>query len=207
MVYPAECSRCRGAFAIMDSYGIQARFININRGENILARITSLLQQGTRAISILAAVGSVSIVSFKRETPGVSPMTHTFQGFSPILALSGFYTLNVASDVPIGCLYVSVFGPDGYTLAGAVAGVLIAATRVRVIIRILVALQICVSIVQDIWPIRWDTIQELRQPDLQICVSIVQVIWPIRWDTIQELRQPDLILTLSDWIPKITRSR
>ncbi|CAA2992924.1 Hypothetical predicted protein [Olea europaea subsp. europaea] len=122
----------------MDSYGRQTRFINIDRGENILARIISLLQQGTRAISILAAVGSVSIVTFKRETPGGSPVTRTFQGISPILALYGFYTLNVASDVPIGCLHVSVSDPDGYTLAGAVSGVLIAATSVWVIVRILV---------------------------------------------------------------------
>lgn len=54
------------------------------------------------------------------------------QGISPILALYGFYTLNVASDVSIGCLHVSVSDPDGYTLAGAVSGVLIAATSVRV---------------------------------------------------------------------------
>ncbi|CAA2992925.1 Hypothetical predicted protein [Olea europaea subsp. europaea] len=60
------------------------------------------------------------------------------QGISPILALYGFYTLNVASDVPIGCLHVSVSDPDGYTLAGAVSGVLIAATSVWVIVRILV---------------------------------------------------------------------
>ncbi|KAI3834417.1 hypothetical protein MKX03_032528 [Papaver bracteatum] len=103
--------------------------VTIDSGEDIAAKIISFSRKGPRAICILSANGAVSNVTIRQ--PG------SYSGiFFEILSLTGSFTINSAGGVRsrTGGLSVSLAGPDGRVVGGAVAGQLLASSKIQVIV-------------------------------------------------------------------------
>ncbi|KAL5709624.1 hypothetical protein ACHQM5_020289 [Ranunculus cassubicifolius] len=108
--------------------------VTINAGEDVAAKIVSFSQRGPRAICILSANGAVSNVTIRQ--PGSSGGILTYEGRFEILALSGSFTLSETGGIKsrTGGLSVSLAGPDGRVIGGGVAGHLIAASPIQVVV-------------------------------------------------------------------------
>ncbi|KAF5195802.1 At-hook motif nuclear-localized protein [Thalictrum thalictroides] len=108
--------------------------VTINTGEDVAAKILSFSQKGPRAICILSANGAVSNVTIRQ--PGSSGGILTYEGRFEILALSGSFTLSDSGGVRsrTGGLSVSLAGPDGRVIGGGVAGQLMAASPIQVVV-------------------------------------------------------------------------
>ncbi|KAL8095953.1 AT-hook motif nuclear-localized protein 7-like [Apium graveolens] len=119
-------------------YSVGANFtphmITVNAGEDVSMKIISFSQQGSRVICILAANGSVSNVTLHQ--PSSSGGTLTYEGHFEILSLSGSFmpTDSGGTKSRAGGMSVSLAGPDGRVLGGGLAGMLIAAGPVQVVI-------------------------------------------------------------------------
>lgn len=108
--------------------------ITIPAGEDIAMKVMALSQMGPRAVCILSANGSISNV--RLQQPLISGGTIAYEGNFEILSLSGSFlpskTLCVGSRT--GGLSVSLAGPDGQVVGGGVAGLLMAATPVQMVV-------------------------------------------------------------------------
>ncbi|WOL10118.1 AT-hook motif nuclear-localized protein 9-like isoform X1 [Canna indica] len=120
--------------------GFTPHVIRIAVGEDIATKIMSFSQQGPRAICILSANGVVSTVTLRQSATSGGTVTYECceldQGRFEILCLSGSYMMtdNGGSRGRTGGLSISLSSPDGRVIGGGVAGVLIAATPVQVIV-------------------------------------------------------------------------
>ncbi|KAH6809616.1 AT hook motif DNA-binding family protein [Perilla frutescens var. frutescens] len=108
--------------------------ITVNAGEDINMKIISFSQQGSRAICILAANGAISNVTLRQSNS--SGGTLTYEGRFEILSLTGSF---MPSDDGLtksrsGGMSVSLVGPDGRIFGGGLAGMLVAAGPVQVVI-------------------------------------------------------------------------
>ncbi|KAH9733041.1 at-hook motif nuclear-localized protein 1 [Citrus sinensis] len=103
--------------------------ITINAGE-----VISFSQQGPRAICILSANGVISNVTLRQ--PDSSGGTLTYEGRFEILSLSGSFMLTESQGTRSrsGGMSVSLASPDGRVVGGAVAGLLVAAGPVQVVV-------------------------------------------------------------------------
>ncbi|ESQ37671.1 hypothetical protein EUTSA_v10028822mg [Eutrema salsugineum] len=120
-----------------ESYGsnFTPHIITVNTGEDITMRVISFSQQGPRAICILSANGVISNVTLRQ--PDSCGGTLTYEGRFEILSLSGSFmeTENQeGSRGRSGGMSVSLAGPDGRVVGGGVAGLLIAATPIQVVV-------------------------------------------------------------------------
>ncbi|EOA21190.1 hypothetical protein CARUB_v10001535mg [Capsella rubella] len=121
-----------------ERFGVGSNFtphiITVNTGEDITMRIISFSQQGPRAICILSANGVISNVTLRQ--PDSCGGTLTYEGRFEILSLSGSFmeTENQGSRGRSGGMSVSLAGPDGRVVGGGVAGLLIAATPIQVVV-------------------------------------------------------------------------
>ncbi|PIN18192.1 hypothetical protein CDL12_09141 [Handroanthus impetiginosus] len=108
--------------------------ITVNPGEDIMMKIISFSQQGSRAICILAANGTISNVTLRQ--PNSSGGTLTYEGRFEILSLTGSFmpSDNGVTKSRSGGMSVSLAGPDGRVLGGGLAGMLVAAGPVQVVI-------------------------------------------------------------------------
>ncbi|KAH6804650.1 AT-hook motif nuclear-localized protein 1 [Perilla frutescens var. hirtella] len=108
--------------------------ITVNSGEDIMMKIISFSQQGSRAICILAANGTISNVTLRQ--PNSSGGTLTYEGRFEILSLTGSFmpSDNGLTKSRSGGLSVSLAGPDGRVLGGGLAGMLVAAGPVQIVI-------------------------------------------------------------------------
>ncbi|CAN6860987.1 unnamed protein product [Brassica oleracea] len=108
--------------------------ITVNAGEDINMRVISFSQQGPKAICILSANGVISNVTLRH--PDSCGGTLTYEGRFEILSLSGTFmeTENQGSRGRSGGMSVSLAGPDGRVVGGGVAGLLIAATPIQVVV-------------------------------------------------------------------------
>lgn len=108
--------------------------VTIDSGEDIAAKIISFSRKGPRAICILSANGAVSNVTIRQ--PGSYSGILSFEGSFEILSLTGSFTINSAGGVRsrTGGLSVSLAGPDGRVVGGAVAGQLLASSKIQVIV-------------------------------------------------------------------------
>ncbi|KAL7108478.1 hypothetical protein ACP275_06G114900 [Erythranthe tilingii] len=108
--------------------------ITVNPGEDINMKIISFSQQGSRAICILAANGSISNVTLRQ--PNSSGGTLTYEGCFEILSLTGSFmpSDNGLTKSRSGGMSVSLAGSDGRVLGGGLAGMLVAAGPVQVVI-------------------------------------------------------------------------
>ncbi|XP_057850567.1 AT-hook motif nuclear-localized protein 10 isoform X2 [Cryptomeria japonica] len=114
--------------------GFTPHVITIASGEDVASKIMSFSQQGPRAVCILSANGAVSNVTLRQSA--ISGGTVTYEGRFEILSLSGSFLLteNGGTRSRTGGLSVSLAGPDGRVLGGGVAGLLMAASPVQVVV-------------------------------------------------------------------------
>ncbi|KAL4018812.1 hypothetical protein IC575_022437 [Cucumis melo] len=108
--------------------------ITVNIGEDVNLKVMSFSQQGSRAICILSANGMVSNVTLRQSTS--SGGTLTYEGRFEILSLSGSYMPSEIGGTKSrsGGMSVSLAGPDGRVMGGGLAGMLIAAGPVQVVV-------------------------------------------------------------------------
>ncbi|XP_075501197.1 AT-hook motif nuclear-localized protein 1-like [Primulina tabacum] len=108
--------------------------ITVNAGEDVSMKILSFSQQGSRAICILAANGAISNVTLRQRNS--SGGTLTYEGNFEILSLTGSFILNDdgLTKSRSGGMSISLAGPDGRVLGGGLAGMLVAAGSVQVVI-------------------------------------------------------------------------
>ncbi|URE49839.1 hypothetical protein MUK42_14602 [Musa troglodytarum] len=108
--------------------------VTIATGEDVAARILSFSQKGPRAICILSANGAISNVTLRQ--PGSSGGTLTYEGRFEILSLSGSFTITETGGIRsrTGGISVSLAGPDGRVIGGGVAGLLLAASPIQVVV-------------------------------------------------------------------------
>ncbi|WOL19249.1 AT-hook motif nuclear-localized protein 1-like [Canna indica] len=108
--------------------------ITVAAGEDVTMKIISFSQQGPQAICILSANGIISNVTLRQ--PDSSGGTLTYEGRFELLSLSGSFmpTENGGTRSRSGGLSVSLASPDGRVVGGGVAGQLLAASPVQVVV-------------------------------------------------------------------------
>ncbi|CAH2043879.1 unnamed protein product [Thlaspi arvense] len=118
------------------SYYVGANFtthqFTVNAGEDVTMKVMPY-SQGSRAICILSATGSISNVTLRQPT--TSGGTLTYEGRFEILSLSGSFmpTENGGTKGRSGGMSISLAGPNGKIIGGGLAGMLIAAGPVQVV--------------------------------------------------------------------------
>ncbi|PQQ11954.1 AT-hook motif nuclear-localized protein 13-like [Prunus yedoensis var. nudiflora] len=114
--------------------GFTPHVIMVQAGEDIAAKVMSFSQQGPRTVCILSANGAICNVTLRQ--PAMSGGTVTYEGRFEIISLSGSYLFseNNGNRSRSGGLSVSLAGSDGQVLGGGVAGMLVAASPVQVIV-------------------------------------------------------------------------
>ncbi|XP_014523216.1 AT-hook motif nuclear-localized protein 7 [Vigna radiata var. radiata] len=117
-----------------DGTSFMPHIITVNSGEDIAMKVISFSQQGPRAICILSASGVISNVTLRQ--PDSSGGTLTYEGRFEILSLSGSFmpTENQGTRSRSGGMSVSLSSPDGRVVGGGVAGLLVAAGPVQVVV-------------------------------------------------------------------------
>ncbi|KAJ6921105.1 AT-hook motif nuclear-localized protein 10-like [Populus alba x Populus x berolinensis] len=120
-------------------FGFTPHVITVKAGEDISSKVMSFSQHGPRAVCILSANGAISNVTLRQQA--TSGGTVTYEGRFEILALSGSYlpSENGGQRSRSGGLSVCLSGPDGRVLGGSVAGLLVAAAPVQVVVGSFVA--------------------------------------------------------------------
>ncbi|KAM0935657.1 putative AT-hook motif nuclear-localized protein [Dioscorea sansibarensis] len=108
--------------------------ITVKSGEDVASKILAFSQQGPRTVCILSANGIVCNVTLRQSS--TSGGTVTFEGRFEIISLSGSYLLtdNGGTRSRTGGLSIALAGPDGRVLGGGVAGMLMAAGPVQVVV-------------------------------------------------------------------------
>lgn len=108
--------------------------ITVNTGEDVTMKIISFSQQGPRAICILSANGVISSVTLRQ--PDSSGGTLTYEGRFEILSLTGSFMPSETGGMRnrSGGMSVSLASPDGRVVGGGVAGLLVAASPVQIVV-------------------------------------------------------------------------
>lgn len=114
--------------------GFTPHIIVVQPGEDVLNKIMSFSQNGPRAVCIMSGIGVITNVTLRQAA--TSGGTATYEGRFDILALSGSFVLSeiYGQRTRTGGLSVTLSGPDGRVFGGVVAGLLIAASPVQVIV-------------------------------------------------------------------------
>lgn len=114
--------------------GFTPHVITVKAGEDIASKIMAFSQQGPRTVCILSANGAICNVTLRQ--PAMSGGTVTYEGRFEIISLSGSFLMsdNNGSRSRTGGLSVSLAGSDGRVLGGGVAGMLMAASPVQVVV-------------------------------------------------------------------------
>ncbi|KAL3619385.1 hypothetical protein CASFOL_036955 [Castilleja foliolosa] len=113
--------------------------LTVNAGEDVMMKVISFSQQGHRAICILSANGVISSVTLRQ--PDSAGGTLTYEGRFEIVSLNGSFTPNDSGGMRnrSGGMSVSLASPDGRVVGGGVAGLLVAATPVQIVVGSFVA--------------------------------------------------------------------
>ncbi|XP_060180004.1 AT-hook motif nuclear-localized protein 1-like [Lycium barbarum] len=108
--------------------------ITVNTGEDVTMKIISFSQQGPRAICILSANGVISSVTLRQ--PDSSGGTLTYEGRFEILSLTGSFMPSETGGMRnrSGGMSVSLASPNGRVVGGGVAGLLVAAGPVLIVV-------------------------------------------------------------------------
>ncbi|KAG8377213.1 hypothetical protein BUALT_Bualt08G0004800 [Buddleja alternifolia] len=114
--------------------GLTPHILNVNAGEDISSKIMGITQNGPRAVCVLSANGAISNVTLRQAA--TSGGTATYEGRFDILSLSGSFILSemAGQKSRTGGLSIALAGPGGRVLGGSVAGLLVAASPVQVIV-------------------------------------------------------------------------
>ncbi|ONK80250.1 uncharacterized protein A4U43_C01F15550 [Asparagus officinalis] len=107
--------------------------LTVKAGEDIASKIMAFSQQGPQTVCILSANGAICNVTLRQ--PATSGGTVTYEGRFEIISLSGSFLLTETGGTRsrTGGLSVALAGSDGRVLGGVVAGMLLAATPVQVV--------------------------------------------------------------------------
>ncbi|KAH9627444.1 hypothetical protein KSS87_006135 [Heliosperma pusillum] len=121
-------------FGRSDGANFTPHVITVNAGEDVTAKIISFCQQGPRAICILSANGMVSNATLRQSDS--SGGTLTYEGRFEIVNLCGSFTPTEREGTRYreGGLSVSLSSPNGQVVGGCVAGLLIAASPIQIIV-------------------------------------------------------------------------
>lgn len=108
--------------------------VNVYTGEDVAGKILSFAQKGPRGLCVLSANGTVSNVTIRQ--PGSSGGILTYEGRFEILTLTGSFTISENGGIKSrsGGLSVSLAGPDGRVIGGGVAGLLLAASPIQIVV-------------------------------------------------------------------------
>lgn len=108
--------------------------LNVAAGEDINMKVISFSQQGPKAICILSANGLISNVTLRQHDSLGG--TVTYEGRFELLSLSGSFTPtdNGGTRDRSGGMSVSLAAADGRVIGGGVAGLLVAASPVQVVV-------------------------------------------------------------------------
>ncbi|XP_058221810.1 AT-hook motif nuclear-localized protein 1-like [Rhododendron vialii] len=108
--------------------------ITVNAGEDVTMKVISFSQQGPRAICILSANGVISSVTLRQADS--SGGTLTYEGRFEILSLTGSFMPTETGGMRnrTGGMSVSLASPDGRVVGGGVAGLLVAASPVQIVV-------------------------------------------------------------------------
>lgn len=108
--------------------------LTVAAGEDVSTKIITFTSQGPWAVCILSANGAISNATLRHA--GVSGGAVTYEGRFEILSLSGSFLLTESNGTRsrTGGLSVSLAGPDGRVIGGGVAGLLMAASPVQVVV-------------------------------------------------------------------------
>ncbi|GJM91542.1 hypothetical protein PR202_ga07922 [Eleusine coracana subsp. coracana] len=128
-------------FEALGSWGIAftPHILTVKAGEDVASKIMTFSQQGPRTVCILSANGAISNVTLRQ--PATSGGLVTYEGRFEIISLSGSFLLAEDGDTRsrTGGLSVALAGSDGRVLGGCVAGMLLAATPVQVVVASFIA--------------------------------------------------------------------
>lgn len=113
--------------------GFTPHIVVVQPGMDVLARLMSFSQVNSQAVCVLSANGTIGSVTLQQSSSGG---TVSYEGRFQILSISGSFLLSESGGQRSrsGGLSVSLAGPDGAVLGGSVAGLLIAASPVQVIV-------------------------------------------------------------------------
>ncbi|XP_048559110.1 AT-hook motif nuclear-localized protein 10-like [Triticum urartu] len=108
--------------------------ITVKPNEDVASKIMSFSQQGPRTTCIISANGALCTATLRQ--PATSGGIVTYEGHFDILSLSGSFLLAEDGDTRsrTGGLSVALAGSDGRIVGGCVAGMLMAATPVQVVV-------------------------------------------------------------------------
>ncbi|CAM6057102.1 unnamed protein product [Sphagnum tenellum] len=115
--------------------GFTPHIITVAAGEDVATKIMSFAQHGSRAVCVMSANGAISNVTLRQQSS--SGGTVTYEGRYEILSLSGSYLLQDTGGggrQRTGGLSVSLAGTDGRVIGGGVAGLLVAASPIQVVV-------------------------------------------------------------------------
>ncbi|XP_010509857.1 PREDICTED: AT-hook motif nuclear-localized protein 10-like isoform X2 [Camelina sativa] len=114
--------------------GFTPHMLTVGAGEDVASKIMALTQNGPRSVCVLSANGAISNMTLRQSNTSVG--TVTYEGRYEILCLSGSFHSIVSNGhrSRSGCLSVCLSGPDGNILGGSVAGLLIAASPVQIVV-------------------------------------------------------------------------
>ncbi|KAJ1272532.1 hypothetical protein BS78_06G209000 [Paspalum vaginatum] len=108
--------------------------ITVKPNEDVASKIMAFSQQGPRTTCIISANGALCTATLRQ--PATSGGIVTYEGRFDILSLSGSFLLAEDGDTRsrTGGLSVALAGSDGRIVGGCVAGMLMAATPVQVVV-------------------------------------------------------------------------
>ncbi|XP_021319476.1 AT-hook motif nuclear-localized protein 10 isoform X2 [Sorghum bicolor] len=108
--------------------------ITVKPNEDVASKIMAFSQQGPRTTCIISANGALCTATLRQ--PATSGGIVTYEGHFDILSLSGSFLLAEDGDTRsrTGGLSVALAGSDGRIVGGCVAGMLMAATPVQVVV-------------------------------------------------------------------------
>ncbi|KAF7828561.1 AT-hook motif nuclear-localized protein 13-like [Senna tora] len=113
--------------------GFTPHVIMVKTGEDIASKIMAFSEQGPRAICILSANGAICNATLRQ--PAMSGGTMHYEGRYEIISLSGSFLVSDTGGCNLmGGLSTSLAAADGKVVGGGVAGTLIAASPVQVIV-------------------------------------------------------------------------
>ncbi|MCO5594190.1 hypothetical protein L7F22_048214 [Adiantum nelumboides] len=117
-----------------DVHDLQPATTDWEASQDITSKIMIFLQQGPWAVCILSANGAISNASLRHA--GVSSSAVMYEGRFEVLSLSGLFLLSEIGGTQsrTGGLSVSLAGPDGRVIGGKVAGLLMAASPVQIVL-------------------------------------------------------------------------
>ncbi|XP_074378230.1 AT-hook motif nuclear-localized protein 10-like [Apium graveolens] len=114
--------------------GFIPRMVTVQPGEDVSSKLISSSQNGPSVICVLSGSGTISTVTLRHAAN--SGGTTTYEGLFDVLSISGSFSLSGegGQQSRTGGLSISLACQDGRFLGGCVAGPIIAASAVQVVV-------------------------------------------------------------------------